>query len=579
MNIPEPGVLREYAVIADGCRGIVVGPHGDMSWACFPRWDSDAVFTALLGGEGFYLVRPRERHSWGGYYEEGSLIWRSRWVTNNAEIECREALAYPGSEQTAVVLRRLSVARGAAQVEIRLQLRSSYGEKPPTRVGRDDDGHWTIRLGDNYVRWSGVTGARYDERTQTFTAVVDLEPDQRVDLCLELSTQPLGAPPAPETLWDATEEAWRRAVPSLSGRIATRDCRHAIAVLRGMTSPAGAMVAAATMSLPERAGGDRDYDYRYAWVRDQCIVGQAAAVARVDDLVDAALRFVLDRVLADGPKLRPAYCVDGTPVPGQRELPLLGYPGSPNVVSGNRAGEQFQLDVFGEVLLLLAAAADAGRLDADGWKGANIVVDAIASRRDEPDSGIWETEPRRFAHSRLICAAGLRRIASAATPGRQTGEWTALADSLLADTAATCVHPSGRWQRAPDDDRCDAALLTPQLHSLLPPDDPRSTMTRRVVMDELTRDGYVFRYQVHDQPLGVAEGAFMLCGYWLAMAMHQAGDVTGARALFERSRAGCGPAGLFTEEFDVAQRQMRGNLPQAFVHATMLEAAIRLSSD
>ena len=577
MDAPEPAVLREYALVADGCRGILIGPHGDMAWGCFPCWDDDAVFSDLLGGEGFYLVCPRDRHSWGGHYEEGTLIWRSRWVTNAADIECREALAYPGSPNHAVVLRRLTTSRGPCAAEVRLQLRRAFGQQPPTQLRRDGDGGWTMRLGELYVRWSGVRGARYDERSETFTAVVDLEPDERVDLVLELSTQPLGEPTRADTAWAATEQAWHQAVPPMTGRIAVRDCRHSVAVLRGLTAPTGAMVAAATMSLPERAGGDRDYDYRYAWLRDQSIVGEAVAAAGIDDLLDAAVRFVVDRVLADGPDLRPAYRIDGGVVPSQLEVALPGYPGSPDVCLGNRAGQQFQLDVFGEVLLLLAAAAEADRLDADAWKAAGVAAEAIAARRDEPDSGIWETTPKWFAHSRLICAAGLRRIAAAATPGRQTAQWTALADSLLADAAKRCIHPSGRWQRAPDDDRCDASLLLAQLHGLLAPDDPRSVMTRRVVQEELTVDGYVYRYQVDGQPLGTAEGAFMLCGYWLSRALAQAGADTDARALFERSRAGCGPAGLFTEEFDVAQRQMRGNLPQLFVHATMLDTAVRLS--
>jgi GH15 family glucan-1,4-alpha-glucosidase len=164
-----------------------------------------------------------------------------------------------------------------------------------------------------------------------------------------------------------------------------------------------------------------------------------------------------------------------------------------------------------------------------------------------------------------------------ATPGPRTRDWTALADRLLAETTASCVHESGRWQRSPSDGRCDAALLLPQLRGLLPLDDPRSAATRRSVRDELMRDGYVFRYPVHAEPLGVGEGAFLLCGYWLAMALVEAGDVVTGRALFERTRAGCGPPGLFTEEYDVTERQLRGNVPQAFVHAAMLETACRLA--
>jgi len=570
-------VLREYSLIADGCRGILIGPHGEMAWGCFPHWDSDAVFSGLLGGDGFYLVRPRARHSWGGYYEQGTLIWRSRWVTNDADIECREALAYPGNPEHAVVLRRLTSTRGPGAVDIALQLRRSFGSDVPRDLERDDNGAWTMRLGELYVRWSGVRGARYDRRTETFTATLDLPPQEHFDLVLEIGTRPLEAPKPAQTHWEATEKAWRHALPDLDSTVAPRDATHAAAVLRGLTSPSGAMVAAATMALPERAGGDRDYDYRYAWIRDQCIVGEAAAKVGDENLLGAAVRFVTERVLDDGPKLRPAYTIRGEKVPGQCDLGLPGYPGSPAVVAGNRAGQQFQLDIFGEALLLLAAAAERDGLDNDGWRAATVLAEAIGERRDEPDFGIWEAGKKRFAHSRLTCAAGLRRIASVASPGPAIGQWTALADALLAEAAAECVHPSGRWQRAPDDPRVDAALLVPQLRGLLPADDPRSRATREAVRSELLQDGYVYRYSVEDEPLGVEEGAFMLCGYWLAMSLADAGDITAGRALFERARAGCGPPGLFAEEYDVTQRQLRGNLPQAFVHATMLEAAARLA--
>lgn len=579
MDAPIPAVLREYALLADGYRGVLIGPRGDMAWTAFPRWDSAAVFSALLGGDGWWSVSPRGRHVWGGYYEDGSLIWRSRWVTDGAVIECREALAYPGVADRATVVRRLICQSGEGEVDVRLQLRRCFGEQRPTGLHRSRDGWWTARLGELYVRWSPVSRSRYHESSGTFTGVVPLRPGQTVDLVLELSTTPLGDPPTPELVWQATEEAWRDAVEPLTDVLATRDVRHSCAVLRGLTGPSGAMVAAATTSLPERAGGSRDYDYRYAWIRDQCFTGEAAAAAGLDDLLDDAMRFVGERMLCDGPDLKPAYCVDGGPVPAQREVDLSGYPGSPQVVIGNRAGAQFQLDVFGEVLLLCASAAARDRLDARGWRVATAAAEAIERRWQEPDAGIWEIAPRCFTHSRLVCAAGLRRIAAIGPAGDQTNRWSALADRLLAEASLTCLHPSGRWKRATDDDRCDSALLLAQIRGAVAPDDPRSVATLRTVTDTLTKDGYAFRYNVEGQPLGVAEGAFLLCGYWLAMAHRQAGNRTLARAFFERSRAACGPPGMFTEEYDVTQRQLRGNMPQAFVHAAMLETAVLLSEE
>jgi GH15 family glucan-1,4-alpha-glucosidase len=348
-------------------------------------------------------------------------------------------------------------------------------------------------------------------------------------------------------------------------------------VIRGLTSLDGAMVAAATTSLPERSEAGRDYDYRYSWIRDQCFAGQAVAAAGGGALLQTAVAFVRDRLLADGTRLVPAYTVDGDPVPEQQHLDLQGYPGAPDVQIGNRVREQFQLDSFGEALLLFAAADRLDTLDADGWKAAELAVQGIVERGEEEDSGIWELEPRRWAHSRLTCAAGLRAVA-AQRPDRAAA-WLQVADRLVDRANRDCLHPSGRWQRAPGDASVDAALLLPAIRGAVPADDPRSIATWRAVIEDLTADGYVYRFRHQPGPLYSAEGAFLLCGFHLAIATHQQGDSYGAVRWFERNRSAVGPPGLFTEEFDVVQRQLRGNLPQAFVHALLIESSHTLATD
>ncbi|MGI8451521.1 MAG: glycoside hydrolase family 15 protein, partial [Streptosporangiaceae bacterium] len=352
--------------------------------------------------------------------------------------------------------------------------------------------------------------------------------------------------------------------------------RHSYAVLRGLTSAGGGMVAAATTSLPERAGAGRNYDYRYVWIRDQSYTGQAIAAAGPHPLLDDAVRFVTQRLLADGPGLKPAYTTDGGPVPDQRKLTLPGYPGG-HVLTGNWVNKQFQLDAFGEALLLLAAAARNGRLASGAWRAAETAAGAIGQRWRDSDAGIWEIDDRPWTHSRLICAAGLRSIAEAGTSAALASEWSGLADAIVASTAATSVHHTGRWQRSPDDPGLDAALLLPPIRGALPAGDPRTLATLRAYTAELTQDGYAYRFRHDDRPLPEAEGAFLLCGFILSLAHHQQDEQIEAFRWFERNRAACGPPGLYCEEFDVGQRQLRGNLPQAFVHALMLECAARLT--
>ncbi|CAG7645998.1 glycoside hydrolase family 15 protein [Actinacidiphila bryophytorum] len=572
-----PRSLRDYALVADGERGALLGPQGEYVWMCAPRWESGAVFSSLIGGRGGYALAPVGRYVAGGYYEEGSLIWHSRWVTrDHGVVECREALAFPGDPHRAVLLRRVLPQERPAALRALLEPAADFGDGPLRDVRRDEHGVWHGRAGGLWLRWSGAAeGARpVDGGLELDLA---LSPGTGCDLVLEFSDRPLeGEPPDPGRAWAATRAAWRDAVPGLGHALAPGDARRAYAVMRGLTGRAGGMVAAATTSLPERAEEGRNYDYRYVWIRDQCYAGQAVAAAGAYPLLDDAVRFVTARLAEDGARLRPAYTGGGLPIPGQRRLDLPGYPGGFDLV-GNQVSGQFQLDAFGECLLLLAAAARHGRLDADGWQAALTAAEAVGKRWQEPDAGIWELSPRHWTHSRLVCAAGLRALAGAGAPARRAARWNALADAIVAATDRGGLHPSGRWQRAPDDPRADAALLLPALRGAVPADDPRSTATLDGYLAELADDHFAYRFRHDGRPLAHAEGAFVMCGFVVAMAEQQQGRTGSAYRWFERNRAACGPAGLYAEEYDVAQREMHGNLPQAFVHAMMLEAAARLA--
>jgi GH15 family glucan-1,4-alpha-glucosidase len=344
-----------------------------------------------------------------------------------------------------------------------------------------------------------------------------------------------------------------------------------------MTGPNGATVAAATTSLPERAEAGRNYDYRYAWLRDVCYIGHAgAAVPGAEVMLEDAVRWVTARLLEDGPEARPAYLCDGRHVPEPEHLGLPGYPGGSDVV-GNRASRQFQLDCFGEALLIFALAARRDQLDADGWRAAEIALRAIETHADTPEAGIWEIEPgRQWTHSRLICVAGLKAIVREGVPLRWRTKALGLADHLLSRADATSLHPSGHWQRAPDDPRVDASLLLSEIRGAVPPGDPRSAATRAAVLRDLCDDDFLYRFAEDGRPLGQEEGAFLICNFWMSLAYLGDGDARRGAQWFERTRASCGGSGLFSEEYDVAQRQLRGNLPQAFVHALLIEAAGRL---
>ncbi|MBO0828699.1 MAG: glycoside hydrolase family 15 protein, partial [Streptosporangiales bacterium] len=409
-----PQVLRQYALLADGERGALIGPHGDIAWMCAPRWHSDAVFSTLIGGGGAYVVTPcGTRHVWGGYYESGGLIWRSRWITTEGAIECREALAYPGDPGRVILLRQVAALHGDAKVRVLLEPRARFGHYANGHLSCHD-GVWTGRTGPLRWRWTGAADAvpvpSAHGAGEVLVAELVVPEGERHDLVFEIADELAQDLVDPRTSWAATEATWARGHPDLHAAVAQRDAGHAWAVLRGLTSTGGGTVAAVTMSLPERAGANRSYDYRYAWIRDQSYAGLAAAAAGATDLLDRSTGFITARLLADGPRMRPAYTVTGDVVPGEEQLGLPGYPGGTDKV-GNWVNRQFQLDAFGEALQLLAAAARLDRLDADGLRAIQVAVDVIGERWRDAEAGIWELDDRCWTQSRLACVSGLRAVA------------------------------------------------------------------------------------------------------------------------------------------------------------------------
>jgi GH15 family glucan-1,4-alpha-glucosidase len=246
-------------------------------------------------------------------------------------------------------------------------------------------------------------------------------------------------------------------------------------------------------------------------------------------------------------------------------------------VVGNHVNGQFQLDAVGEMLSLFAAAAHFDRLDPDGVHAVQVAVGVIETRWNDPEAGIWELDQEWWTESRLACVAGLRAMATE-LPTSEGGRLSTLADAVLAEASKRCLDDRGAWRRSPNHSGTDSSLLFPPVRGALPASDPRTVATLEAVKRDLVDDGYVYRFAPGNEPLGDAEGAFLLCGFGMALAEWHQGNQVEAFRWFERNRAACGPPGLLAEEYDVRQRQLRGNLPQAFVHAALLEAAQRLST-
>ena len=363
---------------------------------------------------------------------------------------------------------------------------------------------------------------------------------------------PAEPPDAGEAVAAPPSGAGRRRSRPLDDSLAPRDARHACAVLRGLTSAGGGMVAAATTSLPERAEQGRNYDYRYAWIRDQCYAGQAAAAAGPDALLDNAVRFVTRAAARGRPRSsNPAYTVTAERSPTSGGCDLPGYPGGSDIV-GNWVNKQFQLDAFGEALLLLAAADRHDRLDADGWRAAGSRSTRSRNAGTEPDAGIWEIEPPALDAQPPDLRRRPARRGRAAARRPAAGDGPGWPHASLAGHRRRRVHPVGRWQRAPDDSRVDAALLLPAIRGAAAAGRPAHA-------------GDAARRTQPSSPRTVTPtGSGMTSGRWATPRARsccagsswrwhctsRASEIDAAR-WFERNRAACGPPGLFAEEYDV----------------------------
>ena len=387
-----------------------------------------------------------------------------------------------------------------------------YGERRPRDLDKLDDGAWTGRLADAQVCWAGGEAAALSPTAMAAGAVLTL-------------TSRRGAP---RLRARARRRRRRSANPDRNGRasrrrggararargtVAPRDAPHAYAVLAGLTSAGGGMVAAATMS-PSRAGREgRNYDYRYVWIRDQCFAGAGRGQAGPHPLMDDAVRFVPGGCSRTAP-LKPAYTIAGgaSPTSASSACRLSG-----RLRHRRQLGQQaVPARRLRRVAAAVRRAARHDHLDADGWRAAETAVAAIEQRWREPDAGIWEIDTRRWTHSRLICAAGLRAHRGPAPASEQAARWVALADAIVADTAATrCTRPA--LAALTRTTRVDAALLMPAVRGASPRDDPRTARDAARSRAELTQDGYCYRFRPDERPLGEAEGAFLLCGFLMAL--------------------------------------------------------------
>jgi GH15 family glucan-1,4-alpha-glucosidase len=494
----------------------------------------------------------------------------------------------PPRDEFPDVVRIVEGLRGRVKMAMKLVIRFDYGQAVPW-VRHKDGGVLAIAGPDALTLRSDVeTHGKGLATVCEFT----VKPGQRVGFVL---TWHRSTDPAPrlkaEAQLAATEKYWRK----WSARCDYRgewvdDVKRSLIVLKGLTyAPTGGILAAATTSLPEKIGGVRNWDYRYCWIRDAAFTLDALLSAGYTTEAKAWRDWLLRAVAGSPEQLQIMYGVAGERRLQEFELPhLAGYEGSQPVRVGNAASEQFQLDVYGELMDSMHQARKAGIApDKASWVLQRHLVDYVAKHWKEPDEGIWEVRgPRRqFTHSKVMAWVALDRAVVAAEKFGLKGDlkkWRRLRDKIHSTVCVQGFHPKRKaFTQSFGSEPLDASLLVIPLVGFLPPEDPRVRGTVEAIMKDLLVDGFVLRYHpaksgtVDGLPAG--EGAFLPCSFWLAQCLHVIGRREEARELFQRLLSVRNDLGLLSEEYDPRARRMVGNFPQAFSHVGLINTARSLS--
>jgi GH15 family glucan-1,4-alpha-glucosidase len=584
--VPSP--IEDYALLSDTESAALVGRDGSIDWLTFPRFDSPACFAALLGTpeHGRWRLAPAgevtrvERR-----YRPGTLVLETTFHTPEGAVRVVDAM--PVRDRTLQVARLVEGVSGRVPMRMELVVRLDYGSIVPWVRRRD--GRLRFVAGPDAL----VLTSPVEVRADGWRHVADFAVDADRSVGFELAWHP-SAGPDPELRdvagnIERTTEWWE----AWSGRCHRPDrwadvVVSSLTVLKGLTyAPTGGIVAAATTSLPEEVGGERNWDYRYCWLRDATYTLLALLEAGFTEEAAAWRDWLLRAVAGRPDQVQIMYGARGERRLPEWEVPWLpGYEGSTPVRVGNAAHAQLQLDVYGEVLdsLHQAAVAGVGDDDGDTWALATALVEHLGDVWRQPDDGIWEVRGGRrpFTHSKVMAWVALDRAlrwAERSGLDAPTARWSALRDEIHADVLAHGLDDRGVFVQAYGSRALDASLLTVPLVGFLPPDDPRVVATVDAIGRELTEDGLVLRYRPEhtDDGLAGGEGVFLLCSFWMVDALALMGRQAEAEALFTRLVGLRNDVGLLAEEWDPAAGRMLGNFPQAFSHTGLVESALLLA--
>jgi GH15 family glucan-1,4-alpha-glucosidase len=581
--------LEDYGLIGDLQSAALVGRNGSVDWLCLPRFDSPSCFSALLGNEahGRWLVAPAgEVRSCSRRYRPGTLVLETDFETDDGTVRVIDFMP-PRGEGPPRLMRIVQGLSGSVPMRMELSVRPDYASIVP----------WVEAAPDGIVATAGPDGFRLttalpldveggDVRAE-FVAVESAR--ERLVLTWHLSYEETPPVEDADSALARTEAWWREWSERCSYEGLYRDeVLTSLIVLRAMTfETTGAVIAAPTTSLPEDIGGERNWDYRFCWLRDSVLTLEALLQTGYSAEALAFRDYLLRVGTGDPTKIQIMYAIDGVRRLTEFELPELpGYEGSRPVRVGNAASEQFQLDVYGEVIAVMSLGVTlAGTIEERLWPRWRKIVEHVETIWREPDDGIWESRgPRRhYTYSKVMAWVVFDRAVRLAEQFALDGpveRWKQIRDEIHREVCEKGYDVERRtFTQYYGSKELDASVLNIPLVGFLPGSDERVADTIDAVSRELGRDGFVSRYStaVTDDGLSGDEGQFLACSFWLVSALAINGRVDEARELFERLIALSNEVGLLAEEYDVKRQRQVGNFPQAFSHLTLIGAAVAIA--
>ncbi|HEX4417909.1 MAG TPA: glycoside hydrolase family 15 protein [Kofleriaceae bacterium] len=586
--------IEDYALIADCETAALVGRDGSIDWLCWPRFDSDACFAALIGSEdhGRWLIGPADpavARATSRRYRGDSMILETRFESPTGAVVVIDVM--PPRDSTVDLVRIVVGERGTMEMRTDLVIRFGYGARTPWVTRLPDGGLRAIAGPDQLVLRTPVALEGVGTRTVgRFTvAAGDSVPFVMIYGPSHLPPPPPTDPYAgladAEAYWDAWASRARAIDAEERGLI-----MRSLITLKALTyAPTGGIVAAPTTSLPETFGGARNWDYRFCWLRDATLSLLALMNAGYFEEAGAWRDWLLRAVAGTPSQAQIMYGVAGEHRLTEYELDWLpGYEGARPVRIGNAAHGQLQLDVYGEVMDALYQAHHGGVANSsDAWSMQQKLLAHLETIWQLPDRGIWESrgEPRHYTYSKVMAWVafdrGIKLAEEASMPG-PVDHWRAVAAEIHASICQHAYNPQlGSFVQAYGSALLDGSLLLIPTTGFLPIDDPRIAGTVRAIEHRLVVDGLVMRHDPAEVETGLAhgEGAFLACSFWLADALLMLGRRDEGRALFDRLLALRNDVGLLAEEYDVGARRQAGNFPQAFSHVALVTTAHNLRSE